>query len=201
MRNPEADCLELAADRVHIAGDGVPISGDATDQDFALACYNCLRVPDFSLAVEPSNLQMCAPDTITTTITQAVVAHTGSFMVAINPAGTRAYVSNQNSDDVSVIDTATDTFVPAEVISGFSLDGPNGKPVEIVPVDPFYRIRFHDGETFDYNGDPEHMRAEVARVAPGDEAGYQRFLDFTAEVYRVGFGEVRGDRFLARLDP
>ena len=44
------------------------------------------------------------------------------------------------------------------------------------PVTPFYRIRFHDGEVFDYTGDPAHMAREVARFSPGDVAGYQRFI-------------------------
>jgi hypothetical protein len=52
----------------NINSDGVPNEGDTTDQDYALVCYNCLRVPDFSLDVEPSSLQMCAPETITATI-------------------------------------------------------------------------------------------------------------------------------------
>jgi len=45
-----------------------------------------------------------------------------------------------------------------------------------VPMDPFYRVRFDDGSHFDYNGDAEHMRAEVARFNPDDLAGYERFL-------------------------
>ena len=41
---------------------------------------------------------------------------------------------------------------------------------------PFYRIRFDDGACFDYTGDPDAMRAEVARFSPGDVAGYERFM-------------------------
>ena len=52
----------------NINSDGIPSAGDTTDQDFALACYNCLRVPDFTLAVEPSSLEMCVPDLVTPTI-------------------------------------------------------------------------------------------------------------------------------------
>ena len=52
----------------NINSDGIPGVGDTTDQDFALVCYNCLRVPDFTLEVEPDNLQMCAPDVVTATI-------------------------------------------------------------------------------------------------------------------------------------
>src|SRR5436309_1516053 len=35
--------------------------------------------------------------------------------------------------------------------------------VAFLPVDPFYRIRFHDGVVFDYTGDAARMEAEVAR--------------------------------------
>jgi YVTN family beta-propeller protein len=36
--------------------------------------------------------------------------------VAINPAGTRAYVTNQSSNSVSVIDTATNTVVALVIL-------------------------------------------------------------------------------------
>src|SRR5436190_2699443 len=43
--------------------------------------------------------------------------------------------------------------------------------LHMVPVDPFYRIRFHDGRVFNYNGNAEHMDAEVAKFNPGDVDG------------------------------
>src|ERR1700734_2692168 len=48
--------------------------------------------------------------------------------------------------------------------------------VDLRPVSPFYRIRFEDGASFDYSGDAEAMRAEVARFRPEDVAGYERFM-------------------------
>ncbi len=59
--------------------------------------------------------------------------------------------------------------------------------VELRPVEPFYRIRFHDGETFDYSGDAEAMRNEIARIAPGDVDGYERFMRASEAIFRVGF--------------
>ncbi|GJD35825.1 phytoene desaturase [Methylobacterium aerolatum] len=59
--------------------------------------------------------------------------------------------------------------------------------VTLVPMDPFYRIRFADGSTFDYTGDPERMRAEVARFSPGDVAGYERFMAHARAVCALGF--------------
>ncbi len=52
----------------NIAGDGLPNVGDATDQDFALVCYNCVQEADFSVAVEPQALTVCAPDVVTATV-------------------------------------------------------------------------------------------------------------------------------------
>ena len=78
--------------------------------------------------------------------------------------------------------------------------------VELRPMDPFYRIRFQDGASFDYRGDAEAMRAEVARFCPGDVAGYDRFMRASEEIYRVGFEQL-GDvpfsswRDMARVAP
>ena len=52
---------------------------------------------------------------------------------------------------------------------------------------PFYRIRFDDGETFDYSGDRAAMRREVARFSPADVAGYERFMRESEAIFRVGF--------------
>lgn len=67
----------------------------------------------------------------------------------------------------------------------------------LVPVDPFYRIRFHDGRVFDYTGDAERMAAEVARFSPGDVDGYRRFVAESQKIFAVGFeqlGDVPFDR-------
>ena len=59
-----------------------------------------------------------------------------------------------------------------------------GEDVDLRPVTPFYRIRFDDGAVFDYSGDPEAMRAEVARFAPADVAGYERFMAMSEAIFR-----------------
>jgi len=78
--------------------------------------------------------------------------------------------------------------------------------VDLRPVAPFYRVRFDDGSTFDYSGDPQAMRAEVARLAPDDVAGYERFLQASEAIYKVGFeqlGHVSFERWtdMARVLP
>ncbi len=51
-----------------INSDGIPNQGDDTDQDFALACYNCALVADFTLDADPDTFAVCAPDVANSTI-------------------------------------------------------------------------------------------------------------------------------------
>ncbi len=59
--------------------------------------------------------------------------------------------------------------------------------IDLRPVSPFYRIRFHDGDSFDYSGDTEAMEREITRLAPGDLAGYRAFMKLSEATYRTGF--------------
>src|SRR6201996_1991669 len=62
--------------------------------------------------------------------------------------------------------------------------------IDLQPMSPFYRIRFSDGDTFDYTGDTEAMRREVARFSPQDVAGYERFMAASEAIYKVGFEQL-----------
>ncbi|MEQ8494115.1 MAG: phytoene desaturase [Gammaproteobacteria bacterium] len=62
--------------------------------------------------------------------------------------------------------------------------------LDLVALSPFYRIRFDDGETFDYSGDAAVMRAEVARFAPDDVPGYEQFVALSRQIFEVGFGQL-----------
>ena len=62
--------------------------------------------------------------------------------------------------------------------------------VDLRPVSPFYAIRFENGETFHYTGDPQAMRDEVARFSPGDVAGYERFMAASEGIFLVGFEQL-----------
>ena len=62
--------------------------------------------------------------------------------------------------------------------------------VDLRPVTPFYRVRFDDGGVFDYTGDAEAMRREVARFAPSDVAGYEAFVRKSEAIFRVGFEQL-----------
>lgn len=59
--------------------------------------------------------------------------------------------------------------------------------IDLRPVSPFYRIRFDDGTFFDYTGDAEAMRREIARFSPADAEGYERFVEKSQAIFQVGF--------------
>ena len=74
--------------------------------------------------------------------------------------GGRAYVYR----DQGFVFDAGPTVVTAPFLFDelFSLCGQRREDhIQFVPVDPFYRIRFHDGRIFDYSGDAERMAEEV----------------------------------------
>ncbi len=67
--------------------------------------------------------------------------------------------------------------------------------VPLEPCDPFYKIRFDDGSVFEYTGDLERMKAEVAKFEPKDVDGFVRFNKASAEIYAVAFEELADKPF------
>ncbi len=59
--------------------------------------------------------------------------------------------------------------------------------VQLRAVRPFYRIRYHDGQVLDCSDDEHSMREQIERIAPGEFAGYQRFLKSSEDIYNVAF--------------
>ena len=70
--------------------------------------------------------------------------------------------------------------------------------IDLRPLDPFYEIRWPDGSRFAARQDDAAMRAEVARLSPGDVAGYEAFLADAERRYWVGFEDL-GRRPMHRL--
>ncbi|MEM6906173.1 MAG: phytoene desaturase family protein, partial [Pseudomonadota bacterium] len=62
--------------------------------------------------------------------------------------------------------------------------------VDLRPLDPFYTIRWPDGSHFTARQNPDAMRAEVARLSPGDVSGYLRFMQDAERRYEFGFEEL-----------
>ncbi len=110
----------------------------------------------------------------------------------LDAPGGRAYVHRQDGftfDAGPTVVTAPFLFEELWTLCGKRM----ADDVDLRPVAPYYRIRFDDGECFDYSGDAEAMRAEVARLAPGDVAGYERCLKASEAIFKVGFEQL-GDK-------
>ena len=71
--------------------------------------------------------------------------------------------------------------------------------VELRLLDPFYRIRFADGDHFDYSGDPKRMRDEVLRIDPAAGPGYAAFMAEADLCYELGF-EALGAKSFDSMD-
>src|SRR6476661_1126309 len=85
----------------------------------------------------------------------------------LDAPGGRAYVWRQDGFTFDAGPTViTAPFLLEEL---WSLCGKRmADDIDLRPVAPYYRVRFDDGAVFDYCGDAATMRAEVARLAPGD---------------------------------
>ena len=59
--------------------------------------------------------------------------------------------------------------------------------VTLMPVTPFYRLNWPDGTNFDYSNDEVSLRSEIAKLNPDDVAGYAKFLEYSAGVYKEGY--------------
>lgn len=67
--------------------------------------------------------------------------------------------------------------------------------VRIVPVDPYYRIEFHDGRRFDYTGDEDHIIREIERFNPADVPGYRRFVEQSRAIFERAFTDLADQPF------
>ncbi|MBC9034669.1 phytoene desaturase [Sphingomonas sp. JC676] len=86
---------------------------------------------------------------------------------------------------------------PAALAELWRLSGHDiSEDVKLVPVTPFYRLSWPDGERFDYSNDDPVLNAEIARLSPEDVGGYARFLKYSEAVYREGYVKLGQVAFL-----
>jgi phytoene desaturase len=79
----------------------------------------------------------------------------------------------------------------------FELSGRNiSDYVELMPVTPFYRLIWEDGQVFDYANDDEKLLAQIAAKNPDDVEGYRRFMEFSEGVFREGYLKLGSEAFL-----
>ncbi|MEM9330398.1 MAG: phytoene desaturase [Pseudomonadota bacterium] len=117
----------------------------------------------------------------------------------LEQAGGRASVFNQDGfvfDAGPTIVTAPFVFEELWELCGKRMSD----HVTLKPMNPFYKIRFDDGEVFTCNQDADFMRSEVARFNPKDVKGYDRFLAESEANYRMGFEQMGKKPFSRFVD-
>lgn len=72
--------------------------------------------------------------------------------------------------------------------------------VELLPVQPFYRLHWSDGDYFDYGLPLEEQLAAIREREPRDVAGYQRFLEYSRRTFEAGYNELVATPFLSFWD-
>ena len=86
---------------------------------------------------------------------------------------------------------------PACLAELWALSGNDiARDVTLMPVQPFYRLHWPDGTTFDYTNDDQVLREQIAKLNPDDVAGYAKFLDYSAGVFREGYEKLGHVAFL-----
>lgn len=66
--------------------------------------------------------------------------------------------------------------------------------VDLVPLDPYYRIYFHDDTHIDYVGDVDRMKEQMARFSPGDASRFDAFLEKVRPIYDAVIGDRLGSK-------
>lgn len=127
------------------------------------------------------------------------LAHAGLDVVlfeARDKPGGRAYVY----EDRGFVFDAGPTVITAPhcLEELFALRGGRlSDAVEMLPVRPFYRLIWPDGDVFDYDGDLfERIRAR----SPRDAEGYLRFVDYSRKVFEKGYLDLVDEPFLRFSD-
>jgi phytoene desaturase len=111
--------------------------------------------------------------------------HDVTIVEARDKPGGRAYVYEQDGfvfDAGPTILTAPALIDELFAVAGKRLDD----SVSLVPLDPFYRVRFEDGSVFSYNGKEADTVGQIRQWHPPDVDGYLRFRNEAARIFETG---------------
>ncbi|WP_420393908.1 phytoene desaturase [Acuticoccus sp.] len=109
--------------------------------------------------------------------------------------GGRAYVYEQDGFTFDAGPTViTDPTCLEELfaLSGRTLDD----YVTLMPVAPFYQLRWENGDRFDYVNDQEELDRQMAAIHPPDVDGYRRFLAYSKALFEEGYVKLGAAPFL-----
>jgi phytoene desaturase len=65
--------------------------------------------------------------------------------------------------------------------------------VALLPVKPWYRMQFVDGQQLDYGGDTANIQQQIAKFSQKDADNYPKFLAHTEAIFKVGYTQY-GDK-------
>ncbi len=70
----------------------------------------------------------------------------------------------------------------------FTMLGENPRDYfQLIPIDPFYRIQFHDGSSFDYVAEDERLIENIRALSPKDVDGYRKLAQHAERIFDVGY--------------
>ena len=117
-----------------------------------------------------------------------------TILEKLDAPGGRAYVHNIDGytfDAGPTIITAPYLFEELWTLSGRRMSD----DVTLRALDPFYEVRFDDGDVFRYTADMDAMRAQIARIEPRDVEGFMRFLQASKTIFATAFAELADQPF------
>jgi phytoene desaturase len=129
---------------------------------------------------------------------QAAGIETVVFEARDRPGG-RAYVYQDRGftfDAGPTVITAPDCIEELFLVAGRRMED----YVTLLPVHPFYRLSWPDGDAFDYTGSAAEMEQQIARRNPADVAGYRAFVEYARRVFVKGYEELGATPFLRFAD-
>lgn len=118
-----------------------------------------------------------------------------TIVEARDKPGGRAYYWEKDGftfDAGPTVITAPEALQELWALSGHDM----ADDVELVAVNPFYRLNWADGTNFDYTNDDTVLAREIGKLDPGDIEGYARFLDYSRGVYEEGYVKLGSKAFL-----
>lgn len=101
-------------------------------------------------------------------------------------AGGRAYVYQDQGFTFDAGPTViTDPTCLEEL---FALSGRKlSNYIELIPITPFYQLRWEDGSIFDYVNDQAELDRQIALRSPQDVEGYRKFLAYSKALLEQGY--------------
>ncbi|MEM1410001.1 MAG: phytoene desaturase [Pseudomonadota bacterium] len=59
--------------------------------------------------------------------------------------------------------------------------------VELLPVEPMYRLAWEDGKVFDYYQETAKLEEQIKAFSPSDIPGYRRFYEYSEALFQEGY--------------